>query len=227
LSPKKQVKHDINQYLQHLELPTIGIERNTVLHKAFPHSIRRSFKHILPLRINYLSREEQSMHDKSNSINNKTKHYFKGNPMTDKQVLEAAAEILACKYVKRDSYTSSQATKDFLSFKLGKYEREVFAVMLLDSQHKLIDCTELFFGTIDAAAIYPREVVKLVLSENAAAVIFAHNHPSGINEPSVADKNITKRLQEALALIDVRVLDHIIIGDGTYSFAEMLRKTAN
>ncbi len=89
------------------------------------------------------------MHDKSNSIKGKTKHYFKASTMTDNQVLEAAAEILACKYVKKDSYTSSQATKDFLSFKLGKYEREVFAVMLLDSQHKLIDYQELFFGTID------------------------------------------------------------------------------
>jgi DNA repair protein RadC len=150
----------------------------------------------------------------------KSKSYSFTKPITEHQVLEAAAEILACKYVREDAFTSSEATKEFLRFKLGKYEREVFAVMLLNSQHKLIDYTELFFGTIDAAAVYPREVVKLVLSENAAAVIFAHNHPSGINEPSIADKNITKRLQEALALIDVRVLDHIIIGDGTYSFAE-------
>lgn len=148
------------------------------------------------------------------------KAYAIDGPMTAQQVLDAAAEILACKYVRKDVFTSSEATKDFLRFKLGNNEREVFAVMLLNSQHKLIDYTELFFGTIDAAAVYPREVVKLVLNENAAAVIFTHNHPSGINEPSIADKNITKRLQEALALIDVRVLDHIIIGDGTYSFAE-------
>ncbi|WP_076418036.1 DNA repair protein RadC [Colwellia sp. UCD-KL20] len=149
-----------------------------------------------------------------------SKPYNITTPITEHKVLEAAADILACKYIRDDAFTSSEATKEFLRFKLGKYEREVFAVMLLDSQHKLIDYTELFFGTIDAAAVYPREVVKLVLNENAAAVIFAHNHPSGINEPSIADKNITKRLQEALALIDVRVLDHIIIGDGTYSFAE-------
>jgi len=160
------------------------------------------------------------MQNKPNPTKDKVRQYFRGKSMTDNQVLEAAAEILTCKYVRKGSYTSSQATKSFLGFKLGKYEREVFAVMLLDSQHKLIDYTELFFGTIDAAVVYPREVVKLVLNENAAAVIFAHNHPSGINEPSIADKNITKRLQEALALIDVRVLDHIIIGDGTYSFAE-------
>lgn len=160
------------------------------------------------------------MHDKSNSIKGKAKHYFKASTMTDNQVLEAAAEILACKYVKKDSYTSSQATKDFLSFKLGKYEREVFAVMLLDSQHKLIDYQELFFGTINAASVYPRVVVKTVITENAAAVIFAHNHPSGEIEPSQADIAITSRLKEALALIDVSVLDHIVIGEQATSFAE-------
>lgn len=140
--------------------------------------------------------------------------------MTENQVLEKAAEILACKYVREDAFTSSEATRSFLRFKLGKYEREVFAVMLLDSQHKLIDYQELFFGSISSATVYPREVVKAVLQENAAAVIFAHNHPSGISEPSRADKHITKRLQDALALIDVTVLDHVIVGESCYSFAE-------
>ncbi len=155
------------------------------------------------------------------TINNNSKTiYVTDKPMTEHQVLEKAAEILACKYVQRDAFTSSEATRDFLRFKLGNNEREVFSVMLLDNQHRLIDYKEMFFGTIDAAAVYPREVVKLVLQENAAAVIFAHNHPSGIGEPSIADKSITKRLQDALALIDVRVLDHVIIGEGTYSFAE-------
>jgi DNA repair protein RadC len=91
---------------------------------------------------------------------------------------------------------------------------------LLDSQHKLIDYREIFFGTINAASVYPREVVKLVLVENAAAVILSHNHPSGTLQPSQADIAITKRLRDALALVDVSVLDHVIIGDGTYSFAE-------
>lgn len=152
-------------------------------------------------------------------INSKT-IYVTDQPMTEHQVLEKAAEILACKYVQRDAFTSSEATRDFLRFKLGNKEREVFAVMLLDNQHKLIDYQELFLGTIDAAAVYPREVAKLALIENAAAVILSHNHPSGICEPSIADKSITKRLKEALALIDVRVLDHVIVGDGSYSFAE-------
>lgn len=146
--------------------------------------------------------------------------YAKTTPLTDNQILDAAAEILACKYVRKDAFTSSQATKDFLRFKLGNKEHEVFAIMLLDNQHQMIDFIELFRGTIDASAVYPREVVKLVLQENAAAVILAHNHPSGLNQPSIADKNITQRLQKSLSLIDVRILDHIIIGDGTYSFAE-------
>jgi DNA repair protein RadC len=150
----------------------------------------------------------------------KSKTYSFVKPITEHQVLEVAAEILACKYVREDAFTSSEATKDFLRFKLGKYEREVFAVMLLDSQHRLIDYQELFFGTVNAASVYPREVVKAVLSENAAAVIFAHNHPSGEIEPSQADIAITNRLREALALIDVSVLDHIVIGQEATSFAE-------
>ncbi|WP_159820296.1 RadC family protein [Colwellia sp. 20A7] len=153
-------------------------------------------------------------------MRNSNKVYVTHEPMTENQILEKAAEILACKYVREDAFTSSQATRDFLRFKLGNYEREVFAVMLLDSQHKLIDYQELFFGTVNAASVYPREVVKAVLNENAAAVIFAHNHPSGIAEPSIADKQITKRLQDALALIDVSVLDHVIVGESCYSFAE-------
>ena len=106
------------------------------------------------------------------------------------------------------------------TYKLAPYEREVFCVLLLDSQHRLIEYRELFFGTIDATAVYPREVVKLVLEHNAAAVIFAHNHPSGVAEPSTADKNITQKLTTALAVIDVRVLDHIVVGETQVSFAE-------
>jgi DNA repair protein RadC len=148
------------------------------------------------------------------------KVYVTHEPMTAHQVLEKAAEILANKYVRNDVFSSSQSTKDFVRFKLGNYEREVFAVMLLDNQHKLIEFRELFFGTIDAAAVYPREVVKVVLEMNAAAVIFTHNHPSGVAEPSQADKAITKRLSDALGLIDVRVLDHIVVGEEAVSFAE-------
>ncbi|MGI2204538.1 RadC family protein [Shewanella oncorhynchi] len=149
-------------------------------------------------------------------VTNSVSHW----PQTAEEVLASAANIIAERYVKKDAYTNPQATKDFLTYKLGGYEREVFAVMLLDNQHQLLEFTELFFGTLDAASVYPREVVKAVLAANAAAVIFAHNHPSGESEPSTADKHITKRLTDALALIDVRVLDHIVVGRLPVSFAE-------
>lgn len=135
-------------------------------------------------------------------------------------ILDKAATLIAKKYDRKNAFTNTQATKDFLTYKLIKHEREVFAVMLLDNQHRLIEFRELFFGTIDAAPVYPREVVKLVLEHNAGAVIFAHNHPSGVAEPSEADKRITRRLTDALALIDVKVLDHIIVGQTPVSFAE-------
>ena len=92
--------------------------------------------------------------------------------------------------------------------------------MLLDNQHKVLECSVIFSGTIDGAAIYPREIVKAALYANAAAVILAHNHPSGQPEPSSADRRITQRIQSALALVDIRVLDHVIVGDTCYSFAQ-------
>jgi len=141
-------------------------------------------------------------------------------PRTTKEVLSSAANIIAEKFVNKDAYTNPEATKQFLSYKLVGYEREVFAVMMLDNQNQLIEFRELFFGTVDAASVYPREVVKAVLEVNSSAVIFAHNHPSGESEPSQADKQITRRLTDALALIDVRVLDHIVVGKTPVSFAE-------
>jgi len=120
-----------------------------------------------------------------------------------------------------DFMTSPSQTFDYFKlFYAGKQEREHFALMLLDSQHKVLDCSVIFSGTIDGAAIYPREIVKAALCANAAAVILAHNHPSGQPEPSTADKRITERIKSALALVDIRVLDHIIVGDSCYSFAQ-------
>jgi DNA repair protein RadC len=111
--------------------------------------------------------------------------------------------------------------KDYLTTELRHRQREVFGVLLLDNQHRMLSYKELFQGTIDGASVYPREVVKLALAHNAAAVILAHNHPSGIAEPSQADRRITERLQEALQLVDIRVLDHMVVGDGEVaSFAE-------
>ena len=117
--------------------------------------------------------------------------------------------------------TSPEATRAYLSNQLRDYPYEVFACLFLDNQHHILEFEELFRGTIDGASVYPREVVKKALDHNAAAVIFAHNHPSGISEPSQADKLITNKLKQALDLLEIRVLDHFIIGDGIpYSFAE-------
>jgi len=136
-------------------------------------------------------------------------------------VLEMARRHLSQTLETSNAFTSPDTVKDFLSTKLRHLPHEVFACLFLDSQHRLIRYEELFRGTIDGASVYPREVVKKTLDHNAAAVIFAHNHPSGVSEPSRADKAITRRLVEALDLVDIRVLDHIIIGDGeTTSFVE-------
>ena len=121
----------------------------------------------------------------------------------------------------RDALTSSELTRQYLRARLQHYEHEVFACLYLDNQHRVVKLEELFSGTIDGAAVYPREVVKRCLHNNAAAVIFAHNHPSGIAEPSQADIGITARLTAALNTIDVRVLDHIVVGRcEAVSFAE-------
>jgi DNA repair protein RadC len=112
-------------------------------------------------------------------------------------------------------------TRRYLTAKLRHEPHEVFACLFLDNRHRIIFFEELFQGTIDGASVHPRQVVKRALYHNAAAIILAHNHPSGIAEPSRADEQITSRLKEALSLIDVRVLDHFIIGDGQiFSFAE-------
>ncbi|ANJ67553.1 hypothetical protein A9404_09270 [Halothiobacillus diazotrophicus] len=115
---------------------------------------------------------------------------------------------------------SPEATRRFLHAELRDCDQEVFAVLFLDNQHRVIAFERLFHGTINQAAVHPREVVKAVLRHNAAAVILAHNHPSGIAEPSRADQEITVRLRDALNLIDVRLLDHLIVGDRCTSLAE-------
>lgn len=120
-----------------------------------------------------------------------------------------------------NALTSPDITRAYLSAQLRGYSYEVFACLFLDNQHRVIEFEELFRGTIDSASVYPREVAKRALHHNAAAVIFSHNHPSGICEPSTSDKHITDKLKQALNLFDIRVLDHFIVGDGSpYSFAE-------
>ncbi len=136
-------------------------------------------------------------------------------------VLEMARRHFKEALQRGDVLTSPEITRAYLSAQLRGYSYEVFACLFLDNQHHVIQLDELFRGTIDGASVYPREVAKQALRHNAAAVIFAHNHPSGVSEPSQADKQITEKLKQALALFDIRVLDHFIIGDGLpYSFAE-------
>lgn len=136
-------------------------------------------------------------------------------------VLEMARRHFAEQLQKGDALSSPAMTRAYLSAQLRGYTFEVFACLFLDNQNRVIQLEELFRGTIDSANVYPREVVRRALYHNAAAVIFAHNHPSGISEPSRSDQHITEKLKQALALLDIRVLDHFIIGDGEpYSFAE-------
>ncbi|WP_020503545.1 RadC family protein [Lamprocystis purpurea] len=134
---------------------------------------------------------------------------------TDRILVAKAIRCLEAVYrTKGDCLTSPQATRDYLKLKLYGLSYEVFVCLFLDNRHRVIRYEELFKGTIDGASVHPREVIRRVIETNAAAVIFAHNHPSGVIEPSQADLRITQRLKDALALIDVRVLDHLIVGEG-------------
>lgn len=142
-------------------------------------------------------------------------------PATAEQILTAARQVIDQKMQRGSSLESPANAREYLRTKLAGYDYEVFSLLTLDNRHRLIEYIELFRGTIDGASVHPREVVRETLRVNAAAVIFAHNHPSGNPEPSQADELITSRLKDALALIDVRTLDHIIVGgDKTTSFAE-------
>ncbi|MEF1170828.1 RadC family protein [Vibrio sinaloensis] len=136
-------------------------------------------------------------------------------------VLELTQRYLSETLQRGDALTSSEQTKLYLSGLLRDKQREEFYVLYLDNQHRVIVGESLFQGTIDAASVYPREVVKRALEHNAAALILAHNHPSGVAEPSQSDRRITCRISDALALVDVRILDHFVVGDGEIvSFAE-------
>jgi DNA repair protein RadC len=142
-------------------------------------------------------------------------------PATDEEILDAARTILADRVRRGRTLTSPRHTREFLRLELAPLGHEVFAILFLDNRHRVIEFVPLFRGTVDGASVHPREVVKEALARNAAAVILAHNHPSGIAEPSAADELITQRVREALALIDVRVLDHVVVtGDAIVSFAE-------
>ena len=142
--------------------------------------------------------------------------------ITENEIIRSAKVLLKKRLTNNNTVlTSPNAVRDFLMLEYSSREYECFVVIFLNNQHKLLKAVEMFTGTIDGASVYPREVVKAALQCNAAAVILSHNHPSGITEPSQADKSITTKVKDALSLIDIRTLDHIIVGGvDSFSFAE-------
>lgn len=128
------------------------------------------------------------------------------------EVLEAARAVIGQRMQRGAAFSDPQAAKVFFRDKLGGLEQEVFAAAFLDTRHRLVEYMELFHGTVDGAEVHPREVVRHALRCNAAAVIVAHNHPSGSEEPSAADRAVTARLKQSLALVDVRLIDHVVVG---------------
>lgn len=139
----------------------------------------------------------------------------------EQAVLVAAENILRERLVRQGCIGHPIDAADFLRARLGALPHEEFHVIWLDQRHRILDCQRLFIGTIDGASVYPREVVRAALAINASAAIFAHNHPSGVAEPSAADKTITQELRNALNLIGVRVLDHIVVGAECVSMASL------
>ncbi len=140
---------------------------------------------------------------------------------SNEQILMAARHMLAHRVRRGASLQSPQKVGEYLTLRLGNLDHEIFGLILLDKRHRVIECVDLFRGTIDGASVHPREVVKLALLKGAAVCIAYHNHPSGVKEPSQADELITARLKDALALIDVRLIDHLILaGANVLSFSE-------
>jgi DNA repair protein RadC len=145
-------------------------------------------------------------------------HY---RPASTDEVLQQAERVLSQRLQRGEMMSSPAAVKDYLRIRIGVFDYEVFVVIFLDAQHRILALEEMFRGTLTQTAVYPREVVKAALAHNAGAVFLAHNHPSGSAEPSRADEYLTQTLKTALALVDVRVLDHFVVTSGAVaSFAE-------
>jgi DNA repair protein RadC len=135
--------------------------------------------------------------------------------------VEMSRRYLAEKIQRGDALQNPDDTRQYLMAQMRDHRQEVFACLYLDNRHRVISFDEMFYGTINMASVHPREIVQRALKHNASAVILSHNHPSGVAEPSTADIELTKQLQKALALVEVRVLDHVVVGDGSsVSFAE-------
>lgn len=141
--------------------------------------------------------------------------------MSDDTLIAEALAVLSRRMRNTDTLAAPAAVRNYLRLLLADREHEVFVVVLLDAQHRVLSAEELFRGTLTQTSVYPREVVKVALAANAASAIFAHNHPSGVCEPSQADEMLTRNLRSALALVDVKVLDHFVVaGAESISFAE-------
>lgn len=145
-------------------------------------------------------------------LNEKTGHYSVIQPITKRDILDEARRILERSFARGSPVSEPRAAREYVIHKLSHLEHEVFACLFLDNRHRVLTWSEMFRGTINGASVHPREVVKAALGENAAAVIVAHNHPSGVPEPSQADIQLTRRLQDSLALVEVRLLDHLVVG---------------
>ena len=147
--------------------------------------------------------------------------YLVDSPVSEADILLMAQQLASQRLRRGRSLTAPHAVFGHLQTLMADYEHEVFALLMVDSKHRVLAFKELFRGTLDAASVYPREVVKLCLEHNSAAVILVHNHPSGDPEPSQADLTLTRKLQDALNLVDIRTLDHIVVGsEGCISLAE-------
>jgi len=140
---------------------------------------------------------------------------------SNSEILSAARQVLAHRVRRGALLQSPQKVGEYLTMRLGNLDYECFGLILVDTRHRVIDCVELFRGTIDGASVYPREVVKLVLDKQAAAAVAYHNHPSGVKDQSQADELITRKLAESLAAVDVKLLDHLVLaGAHVLSFAQ-------
>lgn len=139
----------------------------------------------------------------------------------DGQILDEADRILRNRHRRGRILRNPAEAREMFRLRLAERKREVFACLFLDTRHRVIAYEELFYGTVDGAAVHPREVVKRALELNASTVLFAHNHPSGVPEPSEADKRLLRQLQQALGLVEISVLDNLVVGtEGAVSFAE-------
>lgn len=147
-------------------------------------------------------------------IQDRNGHYRRRGPITEQDILSAAETLLRAKLERQGSIGNPRDAGDFLRMRLGALLHEEFHILWLDTRHRILDCQRLFTGTVDGANVHPREVVRAALTLNASAAILAHNHPSGVAEPSQADRSITQELITTLQLVGVRVLDHLVVTAG-------------